>query len=265
MKDGDVIKWRFLAKNTVIAEINVKADRFTVYDDVPDGRFRDRLKLDKQTGSLTITNITIKHAGCYDLQINRVRKIFSLNVYAEISVMEGDSVSLNPDLTEMKDDDVIKWRFLTKNTVIAEINVKADRFTVYDDVPDGRFRDRLKLDKQTGSLTITNTTMKHAGEYELKTNSDKPCFCLFCVFDDSVSVTEGDSVSLNSEMKDDDLIQWKFENTVIAVINKRADRFTVYDDVLDGRFRDRLKLDKQTGSLTITNTRMKHAGHYELR
>ncbi|XDV23022.1 hypothetical protein PO909_027754, partial [Leuciscus waleckii] len=127
--------------------------------------------------------------------------------------MEGDSVSLNPDLTEMKDDDVIKWRFLTKNTVIAEINVKADRFTVYDDVPDGRFRDRLKLDKQTGSLTITNTTMKHAGEYELKTKYIMVYFSLTV----NVSVTEGDSVSLNSEMKDDDLIQWKFENTVIAV------------------------------------------------
>ncbi|XDV23024.1 hypothetical protein PO909_027755 [Leuciscus waleckii] len=168
MKDGDVIQWWFGDENTVIAEINVKADSIAVYDDVLDGRFRDRLKLDNQTGSLTITNITIKHAGRYELQINTVRKIFSLTVFAEISVKEGDSVSLNPDLTEMKDDDVIKWRFLAKNTVIAEINVKADRFTVYDDVLDGRFRDRLKLDKQTGSLTITNTTIKHAGEYELQ-------------------------------------------------------------------------------------------------
>ncbi|XDV22894.1 hypothetical protein PO909_027664, partial [Leuciscus waleckii] len=71
--------------------------------------------------------------------------------------MEGDSVSLNSGLTEMKDDDVIQWRFGDENTVIAEINVTAGRITVYDDVLDGRFRDRLKLDNQTGSLTITNT------------------------------------------------------------------------------------------------------------
>jgi len=63
-----------------------------------------------------------------------------------VSVMEGDSVSLNSDLTEIKDDDVIQWMFGDGNTLIAEINVTADRFTVYDDVLDGRFRDRLKLD-----------------------------------------------------------------------------------------------------------------------
>ncbi|XP_048019923.1 SLAM family member 5-like [Megalobrama amblycephala] len=86
-------------------------------------------------------------------------------VFGEVKrVMEGDSVTLNSDLTEMKDDDVIQWRF--GNTLIAEINVTADRFTVNDDVLDGRFRDRLKLDNQTGSLTITNTTMKHAGVYD---------------------------------------------------------------------------------------------------
>ncbi|XP_039538823.1 lymphocyte function-associated antigen 3-like [Pimephales promelas] len=99
------------------------------------------------------------------------------------------------------------------------------------------------------------------------------CLCLWrldVVFGDgerAVAVSEGDSVSLNSdtEVKDDDVIQWSFEKTLIAEINKRTDRFAVYDDDLDGRFRDRLKLDKQTGSLTITNTTTEHAGEYELQ
>ncbi|XDV24129.1 hypothetical protein PO909_028388 [Leuciscus waleckii] len=82
--------------------------------------------------------------------------------------MEGDSVTLNSDITEMMDDDLILWRFGNENTVIAEINVLDDSMTVYDDVPDGRFRDRLKLDDQTGSLTITNTRTEHAGVYKLQ-------------------------------------------------------------------------------------------------
>ncbi|XDV22962.1 hypothetical protein PO909_027703 [Leuciscus waleckii] len=186
--------------------------------------------------------------------------------------MEGDSVSLNSGLTEMKDDDVIQWRFGDENTVIAEINVTVDRITVYDDVLDGRFRDRLKLDNQTGSLTITNTRAEHEGYYDLQINSEIRVSFRLIVIDSVlkfVSVNEGDSVSLNSdltEMKDDDVIQWKFgdENTLIAEINVTADRITVYDDVLDGRFRDRLKLDNQTGSLTITNTTTEHAGVYQL-
>ncbi|XP_051764213.1 SLAM family member 9-like isoform X3 [Ctenopharyngodon idella] len=86
----------------------------------------------------------------------------------EISVKEGDSVTLNSDHTEVKDVDLIQWRFGDGNTIIAEINKRFDRITVYDDVLDGRFRDRLKLDNQTGSLTITNITMKYTGEYDLK-------------------------------------------------------------------------------------------------
>ncbi|XP_067272570.1 SLAM family member 5-like [Pseudorasbora parva] len=84
-----------------------------------------------------------------------------------VSVTEGDSVTLNTRLTEIKDDEIL-WRFGDKDTVIAEINKPADSFTVYDDVRDGRFRDRLKLDNQTGSLTITNITTKHAGLYQLQ-------------------------------------------------------------------------------------------------
>ncbi|KAK7136612.1 hypothetical protein R3I93_016833 [Phoxinus phoxinus] len=267
IKDHDVIRWRF--GNTVIAEINVTADRFTVYEDVLDGRFRDRLKLDNQTGSLTVTHTTTEHDGDYELQINSdIRNRFGLIVFVLETVNEGDSVSLNSGLTEMKDDDVILWWF--GNTLIAEINVTADRFTVYEDVLDGRFRDRLKLDKQTGSLTVTHTTTEHEGDYELQINSEIKSFRL-SVYNEvtSVSVKEGDSVSLNSgltEMKDDDVIQWRFgdENTLIAEINKWFDRITVYEDVLDGRFRDRLKLDNQTGSLTVTHTTTEHDGDYKL-
>ncbi|XP_039538325.1 uncharacterized protein LOC120486380 isoform X2 [Pimephales promelas] len=272
IKDDDVIQWRFgYDKSILIAEINKRAGRFTVYDDVLDGRFRDRLKLDNQTGSLTITNTTTEHEGDYKLQINSaIRESFYLNVYGLKSVFEGDSVSINSNLTEIKDDDVILWRFEDGNTLIAEINKRADRFTVYDDVLDGRFRDRLKLDNQTGSLTITNTTTEDTGVYRLLTNSEIKLFILD-VFDEmeSVSVMEGDSVSLNSnltEIKRDDVILWRFEDgkTLMAEINKRADRFTVYDD-LDGRFRDRLKLDNQTGSLTISHTTTDHAGDYRLQ
>jgi len=84
-----------------------------------------------------------------------------------VSVMEGDSVTLYTDLTEIMDDDLILWRFGTKNTLIAEIDVMEDKVIVHD-VPDGRFRDRLKLDEQTGSLTITNTRTEHSGCYELQ-------------------------------------------------------------------------------------------------
>ncbi|XP_067300933.1 uncharacterized protein [Pseudorasbora parva] len=276
IKDDDEIQWRF--RDTVIAEINKQADRFTVYDDVLDGRFRDRLKLDNQTGSLTITNITTEDAGSYALEINSIRTEFFLTVAEEsVSVTAGDSVTLDSDLTEIKDDDVIQWRF--GNTVIAEINKRADRFTVYDDVLDGRFRHRLKLNKQTGSLTITNITDEHDGSYTLEFNSVRKKKINVRSYELwSVSVKEGESHTLDSgltEIKDDDEIQWRVmdsdktdwwsEFTVIAEINKRANRFTVYVDVLDGRFRDRLKLNNQTGSLTITNITTEQTGLYELK
>ncbi|XP_067255051.1 CD48 antigen-like [Chanodichthys erythropterus] len=165
MKGGDVIQWMYGDGKTSIAEISKRPNRFAVYDDVLDGRFRDRLKLNKQNGSLTITNITKKHAGSYERLIN-----------IKISVKEGDSVTLNSDLTEMKNDDVIRWKFTY--TLIAEINKRPNRITVNDAVLDGRFRDRLKLDNQTGSLTITNTRTEHAGDYELQINYKSVDFIL---------------------------------------------------------------------------------------
>ncbi len=79
------------------------------------------------------------------------------------------------------------------------------------------------------------------------------------------SVMEGDSVTLEIDVNTDNEIQWIFGHSkiLIAQINRQSGKNKVYDNVLDGRFRDRLELDK-TGSLTITDTRNTDSGLYEV-
>ncbi|XP_058617583.1 SLAM family member 5-like [Onychostoma macrolepis] len=94
------------------------------------------------------------------------------------------------------------------------------------------------------------------------------CLCwwrLTGVFSESVSVMEGDSVTLYTgviEICEGDDVLWKYENSLIAKIKKR--RKSSPHGIIDGRFRDSLKLDDQTGSLTITNIRTEHTGVYQL-
>ncbi|XP_026105743.1 uncharacterized protein LOC113077647 isoform X1 [Carassius auratus] len=87
-----------------------------------------------------------------------------------VSVTEGDSVTLDSSLTQIKTTDLIIWKFGQREHTIAQINKAAGKFDTYDG-PDGRFRDRLKLDHQNGSLTITDTKTTHSGLYQV-TNSD---------------------------------------------------------------------------------------------
>ncbi|XP_052445526.1 uncharacterized protein LOC127987304 isoform X8 [Carassius gibelio] len=271
--DDSLILWVCYHENTLLAEINKRADSISVYEDVLDGRFRNRLKLDDQTGSLTIMNITTKDAGRYQLHINCMKKVFFLTVYVfgdemkSVSVTEGDSVTLNSGLTQIREDDgLIQWLF--KDVIIALISEVTKVYTNNK----GKFSNRLKLDHETGSLTITDIKMKHSGRYKLQINSVVKSFILtvnggIANARMSVSVMEGGSVTLNAgltEIQTDDLIQWTFGNKNTIIADVLPDRFSVYDDVLDGRFRNRLKLDDQTGSLTITNTRTEHAGLYEL-
>jgi len=79
----------------------------------------------------------------------------------------------------------------------------------------------------------------------------------------SMSVTEGESVTLNSdtEIQTDELIMWKtgHNDNLIATINGKDNK----TDFPDERFRDRINLH-QTGSLTITHTRTTDSGLYRV-
>ncbi len=78
---------------------------------------------------------------------------------------------------------------------------------------------------------------------------------------------ERESVTLyTGVVNPDDLMMWYFNDILIAEItgdNKICTDVQCKDG--DERFRDRLKLDNQTGSLTITNTRTTDSGDYKLQ
>uniref|UniRef100_A0A8C2BNA6 Ig-like domain-containing protein n=1 Tax=Cyprinus carpio TaxID=7962 RepID=A0A8C2BNA6_CYPCA len=88
-----------------------------------------------------------------------------------VSVMEGDSVTLNTDV-EVCDGDDILWKYVAGKSPVGKMKKRKQIVSTFNDT-DGRFRDRLKLDNQTGSLTITNITTEHAGVYQLEISGAK--------------------------------------------------------------------------------------------
>ncbi len=94
--------------------------------------------------------------------------------------MEGDSVTLHTNVTEIREDDDILWKFGAEKSQIAKMKKKKQIFSTYDG-PGERFRDRLKLDNQTGSLTITNITTQHDGVYQLEITGAKKTSKTFSV------------------------------------------------------------------------------------
>ncbi|XP_026053189.1 uncharacterized protein LOC113039511 [Carassius auratus] len=93
--------------------------------------------------------------------------MFSPGVFGDTDVMksvtEGDSVSLNTDVTEEQRDDLMIWIFGPEKIRIAEINKQV--INMYDS--NVKFGDRLQVDSRTGSLTIRNIRTEHSGLYKL--------------------------------------------------------------------------------------------------
>ncbi|XP_026121100.1 CD48 antigen-like [Carassius auratus] len=96
------------------------------------------------------------------------------DVMKSVSVIEGDSVSLNTDVTKVQRDDQILWMFGPREIRIAEIYKNSiDMFN-----SNVIFEDRLQLDSFSGSLIIRNIRRTDSGLYKLQIisnrgNSDK--------------------------------------------------------------------------------------------
>uniref|UniRef100_A0A8C1XBI1 Ig-like domain-containing protein n=1 Tax=Cyprinus carpio TaxID=7962 RepID=A0A8C1XBI1_CYPCA len=92
------------------------------------------------------------------------------DVMKSLSVMEGDSVTLNTDVNVQRDDQIL-WMFKVNNsfTRIAEIH----RQKIYIGDSTVAFRKRVQMDSQTGSMTIRNIRTEHSGLYKLQIIKDE--------------------------------------------------------------------------------------------
>ncbi|KAL1251618.1 hypothetical protein QQF64_019414, partial [Cirrhinus molitorella] len=126
-----------------------------------------------QFGREDVVKVLEEYEQNYSLQTSQTEtdhSVFSdTDEVKSVSVTEGDSVTLNTDVTEVQRDDQILWMFGPKETRIAEIYKQIiDMFS-----SNKTFGDRLQLDSFTGSLTIRNIRTTDSGLYKQQIRSNR--------------------------------------------------------------------------------------------
>ncbi|KAI7791218.1 carcinoembryonic antigen-related cell adhesion molecule 2-like isoform X1 [Triplophysa rosa] len=89
-----------------------------------------------------------------------------------VSVMEGESLTLHTEDTEIKRHVEIMWKYGPREMLIAEVDRRVPSFSTYNGDHE-RFKDRLKLDYQTGDLTIRDIRQDHSGLYKVQVISNR--------------------------------------------------------------------------------------------
>ncbi len=87
-----------------------------------------------------------------------------------VSVKEGNSITLKTGSVEIQRDDEVVWMFGNQELAIANIHKNASKISYTDEE---QFRDKLQLDHQTGDLTISDIRIPISGDYQMKITGSK--------------------------------------------------------------------------------------------
>ncbi|XP_030643694.1 hepatocyte cell adhesion molecule-like [Chanos chanos] len=94
------------------------------------------------------------------------------------TVREGETVTLHTGFTGLQSDVLILWfhgPVDPKTKIVQSQVLRGEIITEYSD----RFRDRLQLDRQTGSLTIRNINITDSGVYKVQIISGEDSYKIF--------------------------------------------------------------------------------------
>ncbi|TRZ04161.1 hypothetical protein DNTS_027928, partial [Danionella cerebrum] len=269
-------------KGVLLAKDYVETNKIILSDG--DERFRGRLKLDHVTRSLTIINAKTSDSGFYELQIGGSESLqtfvvsvtalrFSTEAIAGICggviatcalivvaliYFFKDKAPKDAKGSSQRND--LEWWY--ENSLIAKHSQA--RWEIHDEVIDGRFASKLRLE-DNGDLIISNTRKVHSGVYKLTSRNRNTIYKRFTVTIDvkRVPVTEGGDVLLETGVRIEpgQMMLWTFGPSNCLVVKADSERI----DGINERFRGRVDLDLQTGSLTIRNITDEDLGHFKLQ
>nr|XP_055074210.1 uncharacterized protein LOC129453851 [Misgurnus anguillicaudatus] len=276
-----VIEWMYGDKG-IIAEINTNNNTKTT----PDERYQSRLELNNKTGDLIINNLKTKHSGLYKLKITSSKgwpfsmlgaSYYQFNVIVTERIEHvkyGDSVTLHTAVKGLRAGDEILWMCGAENIHIVKFTVGTEGPVLYP-YTDDRYNDRLHINPQTGDLTIKDITPKHCGLYRVQICTNQRSTYRRFKVSILVPAEKGGSVGLmtGAQIQRGDRVEWSFRDdplkrtsydkiTLVTGVNGDSNK-TSYTD--DERFRDRLKMNAQTGDLFITDIRETDEGVYTLQ